>query len=113
LCKDCAKEHRLYNNLFTQAKELYAKQKAMKFQIIKLSNDLLQANAFNHFTDKDLEALKKAMQLMSLEYLIETWYKADFFCSWKAEQLLMPCNQVLYTMGLPTLSCLVENELDF
>ena len=42
----------------------------MKFQIIKLSNDLLQANAFNHLTDKDLEALKKAMQLMSLEYLI-------------------------------------------
>ena len=58
----------------------------MKFQIIKLSNELLQANAFNHFTDKDLEALKKALQIMSLEYLVETWYKADFFSSWKTEQ---------------------------
>jgi hypothetical protein len=85
----------------------------MKFQIIKLSNELLQAKAFNHFTDKDLEALKKALQIMSLEYLIEAWYKADFFSSWKTEQLLMQCNQILYYMGYPTINCMVENEFDF
>ena len=41
----------------------------MKFQIIKLSNELLQANAFNHFTDKDLEALKKALQIVNKNQL--------------------------------------------
>jgi len=85
----------------------------MKFQIIKLSNDLLQANAFNHLTDKDLEALKKAMQLMSLEYLIQAWYKADYFCSWKAEQLMMPCNQSFIHYGLPYTKLLSRKRIGF
>lgn len=84
----------------------------MKFQIIHLSNKLWQSNAFNHLTDKEQAAFKKALQIMSLENLLEAWYKADFFCNWKTEQLLMHCNQVLYYSGYPTINCLVDNQLD-
>ena len=93
--------------------EFYTKSNSMKLQILHLSNALLQAHAFNHLTDKELEAFKKAIHIMSLENLVKTWYKADFFSSWETEKLLMHCNQVLYYMGLPTVNCLVENEFDF